>query len=264
MCWCWAAGLFGGLCSLTLTISVITAVFNRADTIGQALASVQAQTWPRVEHVVIDGASTDGTLQVLEAQRDRLAVLSSEPDKGIYDALNKGIGKASGDVVGFMHSDDVFADGDVLARVGAAFADPAVQAVYGDLVYVRKEDPEKMVRHWRAGAFSLRRLAWGWMPPHPTLYVRRAVYEQVGGFDTRFRIAADYDHILRVFSLPGLNPVYIPAVLVKMRLGGSSNRSLGNILRKSSEDLEALRRNGVGGVGTLVWKNLSKVGQFFG
>lgn len=247
---------------LTLSISVVTAVFNARATIASALDSVAGQRWPGVEHVVIDGASTDGTLDIL---RDRLqagAVLVSERDQGIYDALNKGIARASGEVIGFLHADDVYADDRVLERVAAAFADPAVGAVYGDLQYVRKDDLDHVVRHWRSAPFSPRRLGWGWMPPHPTLYVRREWYARIGGFDTRYRIAADYHLMLRLFAQAGLNPVYLPAVLVKMRVGGASNRSLRNVLRKSREDLDALRRTGVGGWGALAWKNLSKLSQF--
>jgi glycosyltransferase involved in cell wall biosynthesis len=246
-----------------LTISVITAVFNRANTIAQALDSVQSQTWQRVEHIVIDGASTDGTLVFLEAQRERLAVLLSERDAGIYDALNKGLARATGDVVGLMHSDDFYAHEGVLERVANAFADPEVDAVYGDLDYVAKDDAARVIRRWRSGICSPARLRWGWMPPHPTLYLRRRVIETWGGFDTSFRIAADYDAVLRYFWRGGIRSAYIPEVLVKMRVGGESNRSLPRILRKSREDLRALRNNGVGGMETLVWKNLCKVGQFF-
>lgn len=246
-----------------MKISVITAVYNNRDTVGQALDSALAQTHPDVELVVIDGASTDGTREVLQAYADRVGVLVSEPDRGIYDALNKGIARASGEVVGFLHSDDLFADEQVLSRIAAAFADPNVDAAYGDLLYVRKDDPTKVVRTWRAGAFSQSRLAHGWMPPHPTLYVRRAAYERLGGYDTSYRIAADYDCVLRLLGRGGLRALYIPEVLVKMRVGGASNRSLKNILRKSREDYRALRVNGVGGFGALAWKNLSKLPQFF-
>lgn len=245
-----------------LKISLVTATWNCAGTVTDCLTSVAEQTWPHREHVVVDGASTDGTLDVLRAHRAQLAVLVSEPDRGIYDALNKGIARSSGEVIGFLHADDVYADTHVLERIAAAFGDPAVGAVYGDLQYVRKDDLGCVVRHWRSAPFSPRRLAWGWMPPHPTLYVRRAWYEQLGGFDTRYRIAADYHMMLRLFMQAGLNPVYLPAVLVKMRLGGASNRSLRNVIRKSREDLDALRRTGVGGLGALAWKNLSKLSQF--
>jgi glycosyltransferase len=249
---------------VALTISVITAVFNRVDTIAQALASVQRQTWKQVGHIVIDGASTDGTLQVIEAQRDRLAVLVSERDGGIYDALNKGFALASGDVVGLMHSDDFYADEQVLEWVALAFADPAVDGVYGDLDYVAKADPARIIRRWRSGTYQRSRLAHGWMPPHPTLFLRRSVIEQWGGFDTTFRIAADYDAMLRYMVRGNIRLAYIPKVLVKMRVGGESNRSLSRIFRKTREDYTALRRNEVGGLGALLWKNLSKVGQFFG
>jgi len=249
---------------VALTISVITAVLNRAGTIGQALASVHTQSWERVEHIVIDGGSTDGTLQLLETHRDRLAVLISERDNGIYDALNKGLRRASGDVLGLMHSDDFYSDDRVLERIASAFADPAVDGVYGDLDYVAREDPSRVIRRWRSGTYEAERLAWGWMPPHPTVYLRRSVIEQWGGFDTDFRISADYDAMLRYLARGKIRLAYVPEVLVKMRVGGESNRSLMRILRKSSEDYAALRRNGVGGVGALVWKNLSKLPQFLG
>ena len=246
-----------------LTISVITAVFNRVDTVGQALESVGAQCWPLVEHIVIDGASTDGTLQVLQTHQGRLALLLSERDDGIYDALNKGLARATGDVVGLMHSDDFYADDLVLEKVAHAFDDPSVDAVYGDLDYVDKVNPSRIIRRWRTGDYKPARLAWGWMPPHPTLYLRRSVIEQWGGFDTSFRIAADYEAMLRYFAIGQIRLAYIPEVLVKMRVGGESNRSLSHIVLKSREDYRALRKNGVGGIGALVWKNLSKVGQYF-
>lgn len=246
-----------------MKISVITATFNRVDTVAGALASVAGQTWPQVEHIVIDGASTDGTLQAIEAHRERLAVLVSEPDPGLYHALNKGLARATGDVVGLLHSDDLYADERVLERVAQAFADPAVDAVYGDLDYVAKADPSRIVRRWRSGVYSRGKLARGWMPPHPTLFLRRAVIEQWGAYDTAYRIAADYDAMLRYLARGQIRLAYIPEVLVKMRIGGESNRSLSRILLKSREDYAALRRNGVGGVAALLWKNLSKLPQFF-
>lgn len=247
-----------------MKISIITAVFNRAHFISDAIESLQNQTHSEIEHVVIDGASTDGTLELLHTRLDRHAVLVSEPDNGIYDALNKGLARATGEVVGVLHSDDIFADDGVLENVAKAFSDPAIDAVYGDLQYVSKEDIQKVIRHWSAGEYSRARLGWGWMPPHPTLFLRRSVIERWGGFDTRFRIAADYDAILRYFARGAIQSVYIPSVLVKMRVGGESNRSLAKIWRKSGEDYQALKQNGVGGLGALVWKNLSKVRQFLG
>lgn len=246
-----------------MKISVITAVFNCRDTIDEALASVASQDYPDVQHVVIDGGSTDGTLQALERQRSRIDVLVSEKDGGIYDALNKGIALSVGEAIGFLHADDLLADERVLSRIAAALSRPGVEAVYGDLVYVRRKDPGRVVRYWRAGEFAPAKLCRGWMPPHPTLYVKREVYERLGHFDTSMRIAADYDCILRFFGRGGVRPAYVPEVLVKMRLGGTSNCSLSGMARKSCEDYRALRKNGIGGLGALAWKNVSKVGQFF-
>jgi glycosyltransferase len=245
-----------------LKISVITAVYNRADSIAQAVRSVQNQSWTNIEHVVIDGASTDGTQQILKSCLNEQSICLSEPDNGIYDALNKGLACATGDVIGLMHSDDFFADDCVLARVAAAFGDPDLDAVYGDLDYVAKDDTSRVIRRWRSGEYDPAKLARGWMPPHPTLYLRRSVIERWGGYDTRYRIAADYDAILRYFGQGQIRAAYIPHVLVKMRLGGESNRSLAKIWLKTQEDYTALRRNGVGGVGALILKNVSKLGQF--
>jgi glycosyltransferase len=246
-----------------MKISVVTAVFNAASTVGQALQSVASQRDAEVEHVVVDGGSTDGTLAVLQEHPPPIGVLVSEPDNGIYDALNKGLALATGDVVGFLHADDFFAHDHVLARIAHAFADRSVDAVYADLDYVGKADPTLLVRHWVSGPFSRAALARGWMPPHPTLYMRRELYQRLGGFDTTYRIAADYECVLRVLSDPGVRVAYIPEVLVKMRTGGASNRSLRNLWRKSREDYRALRRYQVGGLVALARKNLSKIPQFF-
>lgn len=246
---------------MALKISVVTAVLNRADTIGDALESVQAQDWPAIEHIAKDGASTDGTLEILRAQRHRLAILVSEKDLGVYDALNQGLLHCTGDIVGFLHADDVYAGTNTLSRIARIFDDPSVDAVYGDLEYVSRR-ADRVVRRWRAGAFSPGRLAWGWMPPHPTFFARRSLYEKLGGFDTRYRIAADYELMLRFLREGNARPAYLPGVVVRMRLGGLSNRSLRSVIRKSAEDYKAMRAHRIGGIGALCWKNLSKLGQF--
>lgn len=229
---------------------------------GEAIASVAAQTHADLEHVIVEGNSPDGSLAAIErAAHDRMRLIS-ERDDGIYDALNKGIQHATGDVVGFLHSDDFFAHEDVLARIAAAFEDPAVEAVFSDLDYVAQADTSRVIRHWSTGPFYPRRLKYGWMPAHPTLYLRRAVYERLGSYDTSFGIAADYDFILRYFTQIDAKVVYIPEVLYKMRLGGVSNRNLAKIRQKMLEDFSAIRCNNVGGLGTLVMKNTSKLGQF--
>jgi glycosyltransferase len=246
-----------------IKISVITAVFNNKDTVGQAIDSVLSQSYPSIESIVIDGASTDGTLAVLEPYRPCLGMLISERDQGIYDALNKGIKHATGDVVGFLHADDVFENHQVLAKVALAFEDPAVDAVYGDLVYVEGDNLNNVIRYWRAGSCSLSAIKWGWMPPHPTFYVRRSVYERFGAFNTAYRISADYDSFLRFFLMAKIRTKYIHEVLIRMRIGGVSNRSIKTICIKSWEDMKVIQNNKVGGICTLIFKNLRKVSQFW-
>jgi glycosyltransferase len=245
-----------------MRISVVTAVYNRGDTLPQALDSLLGQTYPSLEHVVQDGGSTDGTLEALKANSAGDMALESGPDEGLYDAINRGIARASGDVVGLLHSDDFLADSGVLASVADALADPSIDGVYGDLDYVASDDTNRVIRRWRSGEYTPGRLKRGWMPPHPTLYLRREVFERWGAYDTDFRIAADYEAMLRWLVRGQIRLAYIPRVLVKMRVGGESNRSLGRILRKSREDYRAMRRHGVGGLGTLAAKNFTKLEQF--
>lgn len=245
-----------------MKISVITAVWNSETTVAEAIASVAAQTYPDVEHLVVEGKSTDRSLATIERAAHERMRLISEPDNGIYDALNKGIRNSTGNVIGFVHSDDFLAHDGVLEKIAAAFADPAVEAVFGDLVYVSQVDTSRVIRRWSTGAFNMRRLKFGWMPAHPTLYLRREVYERFGEFDDNMRISADYDFILRYFSQTTGKSVFIPEVFYKMRVGGVSNRNLVKILQKMEEDMIAIRRNRVGGILTLTMKNLSKIGQF--
>ncbi|OSQ53499.1 glycosyltransferase family 2 protein [Marivita geojedonensis] len=246
-----------------MKISVVTAVYNRRATIAQALGSVSSQNYAQVEHVIQDGGSTDGTVDLIaEISNDRMR-LTSEPDDGIYDAINRGIRRAQGDVIGLMHSDDLFAHTDVLTAVAEALSNPDLDGVYGDLDYVAADDTSRIIRRWRSGPYSQDRLSKGWMPPHPTVYLRRDVFDRYGLYDTSYRIAADYDAMLRYLGKGQIKLGYIPDVMVKMRVGGESNKSLGKILRKSREDYRAIRSNGVGGLGTLARKNLSKIQQFF-
>lgn len=245
-----------------MKISVVTAVFNRVGTIAEAMKSVQLQTYPDLEHVIQDGGSSDGTLDEIARLSNDTSQVVSERDLGIYDAINRGIERATGDVVGLMHSDDFFAENTALAKIAAAFADLKVDGVYGDLEYVAANDPTRVIRHWRSGQYEPGLLKRGWMPPHPTLYLRREVFGRYGLYDTSYSIAADYDAMLRYLAKGQITLAYIPEVLVKMRLGGESNRSLERILLKSREDLRAIRKNGVGGIGTLAAKNFSKFGQF--
>ena len=245
-----------------LKISVITASWNSAKTIKDTLASVAEQDYQHIEYIIIDGASTDDTVAIIKESGVNVDVLVSEKDRGIYDALNKGIGLATGDAVGFLHSDDIFANTSVLTRIADAFTTNNADSVYGDLEYVSKDASNKIIRKWKSGEFSRNNMRNGWMPPHPTFYMKRCHYRQFGGFDLDYKIAADYDSILRYLWLHRLNAVYIPEVMVMMRVGGVSNRSLKNIIQKSKEDRRAMRKNGLPWPLALIKKNVSKIEQF--
>lgn len=243
-----------------MKVTIITVAYNSAGTIADTLSSLAAQTHPDIEHIVIDGRSTDATLDIV-SRHPRVAHCVSELDKGIYDAMNKGLALATGDLVGFLNADDVF-DGDQAVQRLVEAAVGGVDVVYGDLVYVRADDLGHVIRHWRSGDFRRSRLRFGWMPPHPTFYVRRELLAAVGGFDTSLRIAADYDFMLRCLCSPAVHAQYVPRVLVRMRAGGVSNASAGSMLRKSAEDLRTIRKHAVGGWLTLAAKNLRKLPQF--
>lgn len=243
-------------------ISIVTVVLNRARTIEPAIASLGAQTYSRWEHVVQDGGSTDDTPAVLERLADPRRIIVSERDAGIYDALNRASRRCTGDVIGVLHSDDFYPADDVLETVAARFISNDIDAVYGDLEYVDSRNPERVIRRWQSGDYKPARLRWGWMPPHPALFIRRRVFEEFGGYDDALRIAADYDAMLRWIVHGNLRMGYIPRVLMRMRLGGASNGSAHRLVRKSREDLIAMRRHRVGGVPTLICKNLRKLPQF--
>lgn len=246
-----------------MKFSILTAVWNRAATLPDALQSLDTQTYDNYEHVVQDGGSSDGTLELLNARNDSRMRLVSETDRGIYDALNRATERATGDVVGLLHSDDFFAHAEVLTRVARVFEETGADAVYGDLEYVSARDSSKVMRHWVSGPYSPEKLKRGWMPPHPSLFIKRDVITRWGAYDDSFRISADYDSILRYFSQGRISAAYLPEVLTKMRLGGASNGSVRRILKKSTEDYKAIRRNQVGGAPTLIMKNARKVPQLF-
>lgn len=246
-----------------MKISIVTAVYNRAGSILATLNSVVSQDYPDVEHVVQDGGSSDGTVELVEAFYGDHIRLVSERDTGVYDGLNRGISRCTGDIVGLLHSDDQFAYEKLLSDIAKIFQDPSIDGIYGDLDYVSSKNQNIVVRHWVSGAFTKSSLRYGWMPPHPTVFVRRSVYERFGKFDTRFRVSGDYDAMLRFFQNDELNFAYLPRVMVRMATGGISNGSFINMLRKSREDLQIARRNKVGGVITIFAKNLRKLPQLF-
>jgi len=245
-----------------MTISIITATYNSESTIYDTLACIAAQDYPFIEHLIIDGLSKDNTLAVAEGFK-HVAKVISEKDNGIYDAMNKGIQLARGEIIGILNSDDFYTGPAILSKVAKAFEDPAVEAVYGDLQYVKQHDTRIVTRTWKAGAFEKRNLYYGWMPPHPTFFVRRNMYDKAGLFNTALRSAADYELMLRMLLKHGACVHYIPEVLVKMRSGGVSNASLKNRFRANKEDAMAWKLNELKPYFFTTWlKPLRKILQF--
>lgn len=236
-----------------MKISIITATFNSAATIADCLRSVACQTQP-VEHIIIDGASRDNTLEIVRGVSPAARILS-EPDHGIYDAMNKGIRVATGDVVGILNSDDFYAGPQVIEKVTALFQQSGADVLFADLVYVRPDNLEQVVRYYSGAGFTPDKFAWGWMPPHPTLFVRRELYERYGLFRTDYKIAADYELIARLLFSHKVRYVYLPEVIVRMRTGGISTRSLRSNWILNREILRACAENGIS---TNIWKVYSK------
>lgn len=228
-----------------MKISVITVAYNAEKTIGDTILSVLEQDHPEIEYIIIDGASTDGTMSIVERFREKIAVIVSEPDKGIYDAMNKGISLATGDVVGILNADDFYLDGHVLSRVAEAMQDENVGAVFADLVYIRPENLSRPFRRYSSKRFDPSKFAYGWMPAHPTFFLRRRYYEAYGLYKTDYRIAADYELLIRMLYVHRVPYVYIPEVLIKMRLGGASTRSFKSNIVLNREIVRACRENGI-------------------
>ncbi|WP_239591142.1 glycosyltransferase family 2 protein [Candidatus Dactylopiibacterium carminicum] len=241
----------------------MTAVFNAAGTIQETIDAVAAQTYPQREHIVIDGGSRDGTVEIIERNRDKLAYFVSEPDRGVYDAMNKGLERASGDVVACLNADDVYVSPRVLARVAEVMVDRDVAGCYANLYFVRQHDPAQIVRRMRSQPYCQGLFERGWMPPHPTLFIRRDLLTQVGGFDLAFRLQSDFDLAIRLFRLAGERIRYVDETWVRMRMGGLSNRSWRHVLRGNLEAYAACRKNGLN-----VWpwfpvqKVLSRIPEF--
>lgn len=249
---------------MNLKVAIITVVKNNREFIETAIKSVLSQSYADIEYIIIDGASNDGTTEVIKKYAGKVSKWISEPDNGIYDALNKGLRMTSGDVVAFLNSDDFFTDEFVIERIVRTFAIENADAVYSDIVYVSQKNPIKIKRYWKAGKYSPKSLKYGWMPPHPSLFVRKKLYEKAGFFDTSLKIASDYDMVLRLLKNCTSPISYINEVLVKMRLGGKSNLSLKNIFLKSKEDYSIIKNNNFSfPIMTLFLKNIRKVSQFF-
>lgn len=256
----------GELCYYPLSgvmkISVITATYNSAATVRDTLTCIAGQDYPLIEHIIVDGVSKDNTLSIVN-EFTHVAKVICEKDNGIYDAMNKGVQLASGDVIGILNSDDFYTGPGVLTKVAKAFEDNAVQVVYGDLQYVKQDNTNMVTRTWKSGAFQKKYLYYGWMPPHPTFFVRRNMYEKAGLFNTSLRSAADYELMLRMLLKYDACAQYIPEVLVKMRSGGMSNASLKNRFRANKEDALAWKLNDLKPYFFTTWlKPLRKILQF--
>jgi len=248
--------------TLIMKVSIITATFNSEKTILDTLKSLEQQTYKNIEYIVIDGASSDKTVELIQNNSTRVTKIICEPDQGIYDALNKGIYASTGDVIGFLHSDDLFASNIAVENIVNKFKSDGCDAVYGDLKYVAQDNISKVIRVWKSGEYNLSSIKSGWMPPHPTFFMKRELYEKFGGFDLGFKIAADYDSLLRYLWTNQISLAYLPEVLTLMRMGGASNRNLKNILQKTKEDINILSKNKVPVFRAILMKNISKIPQF--
>jgi glycosyltransferase involved in cell wall biosynthesis len=247
-----------------LKISIVTAVYNGASTLADTIDSIAAQTHPDVEHIVIDGGSTDGTQAIVQARRSSIARFVSERDKGVYDAMNKGIRMATGEVVATLNSDDIYASPNVLQLIAERFQDPEVDICYGDLVYVKRDDPEQVVRYWRSCEFDKGSLAQGWYPAHPTFFARRQMFETLGAFSPDFPIGGDVELMIRFLS-HARKAAYIPQLIARMRLGGISNAKLSTIYTQNVAVRRALRTNSIDAENLATYsvrKLVSRLSQF--
>ena len=248
---------------MSLSVTIITATFNSASTLRDTLQSVGNQDYPHLEHLIVDGVSKDETLDIARSF-GHIQRIVSEPDKGLYDAMNKGIGLAQGDVIGILNSDDFYTHPQVIRKVAGTLESTGADMVYADLDYIHPVNTTKVLRHWKAGKYEQGMFLNGWMPPHPTLFVRRKVYEQYGCFNIDLRFSADYELMLRFIHRFGAKVSYIPEVTVKMRAGGVSNASLSNRLKANKEDRLAWEINGLQPhFYTRYLKPLSKIRQYF-
>ncbi len=246
-----------------MKVSLITVVLNNRAHIEDCLKSVFSQTYQDIEHIVIDGGSADGTIEILRKYENRISRWISASDNGIYDAMNKGIDLATGDVIGFLNSDDIYADEKVIEDIVSVFMNYNVESCYSDLVYVDKEDLNKVKRYWKSNSFKESSLQKGWHPPHPTFFVRKELYDRYGKFNLNYQIGSDYELMLRFLAKHRASTYYISRVLVKMRVGGKSNGSMWRIAKANVECYKAWKENGLDVSPFIILKKpLSKLVQF--
>lgn len=246
-----------------MKVSIITITYNSAETVEDTIQSVLAQDYPNIEYIIVDGASKDTTMSIVNRYKDKIATIHSERDKGIYDAMNKGVRLATGDLIGILNSDDFYADEKVISDMVNRVIESSADACYADLVYVDRDDTSRVVRTWKSGEYRHGQFMRGWMPPHPTFFVKREVYEAHGHYSLQLRSAADYELMLRFIHKHAISVAYLPRVITKMRAGGQSNVTIKNRWRANQEDRLAWKMNGLQpGFFTLIRKPLSKVLQF--
>ena len=247
------------------TVSIVTVVYNGSSTLAQTIESVLSQTYPHLEYIVVDGASRDNTVDIIRCYEGQIAQWVSEPDQGIFDAMNKGLRLATGDIVGILNADDFYEDAHVIGKVVALFERERVEALYGDLFYVDADDPKKIIRYWKAESYRENAFRRGWMPPHPTFFVKRTVYQQYGLFNDCFRYSADYEMMLRLIYKHHIRMAYLPEVMVRMRIGGNSNQSWKSRLLANREDRLAWALNDLQPAFYTMWlKPLRKLYQYLG
>lgn len=248
-----------------MKVSIITASLNNNEFVNNAINSIIKQDYSNIEHIIVDGFSKDGSLETLRdyESKNHKVKLILKKNYGVYDALNEGLRFASGEIISFVHSDDILNSNKIISEIVSIFENTNCDGVYGDLNYVKSNNVSKIVRSWKSRPFYPEMIKKAWMPPHPSLFLRKKVYEKHGYFDPTYKISADYEFIIRIFKDQFLKFQYLPKVIVNMRLGGISNRSLKNILIKVLEDYRAMRKHKVGNIFTLARKTLSKLDQYF-
>ena len=246
-----------------MKISIITVTYNSANTIKDTLESIKNQDYSDIEHIIIDGGSKDRTLEIIN-QYAHVSKVISESDKGIYDAMNKGLKLATGEVIGILNSDDFYSSNQIISQIVNCFNENRTDTVYGDLEYVDSKNTDKVVRTWLSGNYKKKNFYYGWMPPHPTFFVRKELYLKYGMFNTNFKMAADYEFMLRLLFKNNISTSYLSKIIVKMRVGGLSNSNLKNRLRANNEDSKAWKINNLKPkFYTFLLKPTLKIKQYF-
>lgn len=246
-----------------MKVSIITPCYNSSDSIEDCLSSILNQNYEELEHVIIDGKSTDNTINIINSFNDVSRILVSEKDSGIYEAINKGINLSNGKIIGILHSDDRLGSKKIISEIVEIFnSNSNIQILYGNLLYTNYNF-SRIIRTWKSKKYKKNLLSYGWMPPHPTVYVRKEIFQEIGYYNKGYKISGDYDFLIRLFKKYGKQSYYLNSDLYYMRIGGVSNNKISNIIRKMNEDYKIIKNNKIGGLSTLIFKNLRKVSQFF-